>query len=59
MDLDYRLSVEVPYPESLDDCYDTLLWLKENTKELGVKNNQIMVKGESAGGGLTKLICKR
>ncbi len=50
---DYRLSVEAPYPAALDDCYDTLLWLKENTKELGIRDDQIMIGGESAGGGLT------
>lgn len=50
---DYRLSVEASYPAALNDCYDTLLWLKENAKELGIRDDQIMIGGESAGGGLT------
>lgn len=50
---DYRLSVEAPYPAALDDCYTALRWLKENTKTLGVRNDQIAVGGASAGGGLT------
>ncbi|MDO4536109.1 MAG: alpha/beta hydrolase [Clostridium perfringens] len=50
---DYRLSLEAPYPAALNDCYEALLWLKENAKELGVRDDQIMVGGESAGGGLT------
>ncbi len=50
---DYRLSVEEPYPAALDDCYDTLLWMKNNAKELGIRDDQLMVGGESAGGGLT------
>lgn len=50
---DYRLSIEAPYPAALDDCYDTLLWLKLNAEELGIRSNQLMVGGESAGGGLT------
>lgn len=50
---DYRLSLDEPYPAALDDCYDALLWLKENSKELGVRDDQIMIGGESAGGGLT------
>lgn len=50
---DYRLSVEEPYPAALEDCYAALKWLKQNASKLGVRSNQIMVGGDSAGGGLT------
>lgn len=50
---DYQLSIDAPYPAALDDCYDTLLWMKNQTKELGIRDDQLMVGGESAGGGLT------
>ncbi len=50
---DYRLSKEAPYPAALDDCYETLLWMKSHAGELRIKNNQLMVGGDSAGGGLT------
>jgi acetyl esterase/lipase len=50
---DYRLSIEAPYPAALEDCYDVLLWMKNHTKELGIRDDQLMVGGESAGGGLT------
>lgn len=50
---DYRLSVEAPYPAALEDAYDTLVWMKHQAKTLGIKDNQLMVGGESAGGGLT------
>lgn len=50
---DYRLSIEVPYPAALEDAYTALLWMKNNAEELGVRSNQLMVGGESAGGGLT------
>ncbi|QAA35290.1 alpha/beta hydrolase [Clostridium manihotivorum] len=50
---DYRLSVDAPYPAALEDCYEVLLWMKNNAKELGIKDNQLIVGGESAGGGLT------
>ena len=53
---DYRLSVEQPYPAALDDCYTALLWLKNNAESLGVRDDQIAVTGESAGGGLTAAI---
>ena len=49
----YRLSVEEPYPAALEDCYTALLWLKEHAASLGVRDDQIAVTGESAGGGLT------
>lgn len=49
---DYRLSTEAPYPAALEDCYTTLFWLAEHTSDLGVRADQLMVGGESAGGGL-------
>ena len=49
---DYRLSVDSPYPAGLEDSYETLLWMKNNAQELGIRENQIMVGGDSAGGGL-------
>lgn len=50
---DYTLSVEAPYPAALNDCYDTLLWMKENADVLGIDANQLFIGGGSAGGGLT------
>ena len=53
----YRLSRHHPYPAALQDCYTALLWLKEHTEELGVRSDQIMVGGESAGGGMAAALC--
>lgn len=50
---DYRLSIEAPYPAALEDAYEALLWMKRHAEELGIRSNQLMVGGESAGGGLT------
>jgi acetyl esterase/lipase len=50
---EYRLSLEAPYPAALEDSYEALLWIKNHAKELGIRENQIMVGGDSAGGGLT------
>ncbi len=50
---DYRLSMTDPYPAGLHDCYDTLLWAKAHAARLGGNPSQIMVAGDSAGGGLT------
>ena len=54
---EYRLSKEAPYPAALEDCYAALKYLKEHTEELNVNSSQLMVGGESAGGGLTAALC--
>lgn len=56
---DYRVSTEAPYPAALDDCYDTLIWMKENARELGVDDDRLMVGGQSAGGGLAAAVSLR
>ena len=48
----YRLSRQAPYPAALIDCYHALLYVKKHAEELGIRQDQIMVGGESAGGGL-------
>jgi acetyl esterase/lipase len=53
---DYRKSLEAPYPAAVNDCYGSLLWLKENAAELGVREDQLLVMGMSAGGGLTAAV---
>jgi acetyl esterase/lipase len=53
---DYRKSLEAPYPAALHDCHGALLWLKENAEELGVRSDQLIVMGVSAGGGLTAAV---
>lgn len=53
----YRLSKKYPYPAALHDCYAALLYLKNHAEELGVRDDQIMVGGESAGGGMAAALC--
>lgn len=53
----YRLSKKYPYPAALHDCYAALLYLKNHAAELGVRSDQIMVGGESAGGGMAAALC--
>ena len=54
---DYRLSKKYPYPAALHDCWAALLYLKERAEELGVRSDQLMVGGESAGGGMAAALC--
>ncbi len=53
----YTLSFKAPYPAAMEDCYNALLYMKNNAKELGIRDDQLMVGGESAGGGLTAAVC--
>lgn len=53
----YRLAFQSPYPAALQDCYRTLLYMKAHAGELGINKDQIMVGGESAGGGLCAALC--
>jgi len=50
---DYTLSIQKPYPAALEDCYEALMWMKENAATLGVNPEQLFIGGNSAGGGLT------
>ena len=53
---DYRKSYTAPYPAGFNDCYDTLLWVKNNTQKLGASRHGIITAGHSAGGGLTAAV---
>jgi acetyl esterase/lipase len=49
---EYRLAPEHPQPAQLDDSYAALIWMSENTKELGISPDQMIVCGSSGGGNL-------
>jgi len=53
---DYRRSLDEAYPAAFDDCYDTLLWMKEHTAALGIIPDKFIVGGHSTGGGLTAAV---
>ncbi len=49
----YRNALIKPYPAAFDDCYMTLLWMRDNANALGIDASKLMIAGHSAGGGLT------
>lgn len=53
----YRLATKEPYPAALNDCYNTLVYMYENADKLGIDRENIIVGGESAGGGLCIATC--
>lgn len=50
LSLDYRLAPEHPFPAALEDAWAAYWWL---LTEQHVASSQIVVAGDSAGGGLT------
>ncbi len=53
---DYRLSPNAPFPAGFNDCYDVLLWMRDNADELQIDSNNIIIAGHSAGGGMAAAI---
>ena len=53
----YRLAILRPFPAAAEDCHSALVYLKDHARELGIRRDQIMVGGESAGGGLCAAVC--
>ncbi|MGN1119149.1 MAG: alpha/beta hydrolase [Oscillospiraceae bacterium] len=53
----YTLSPAAPYPAAVRDCHSALVYMKDHSEELGIRSDQIMVGGESAGGGLCAAVC--
>lgn len=50
---DYRVAPEHPYPAALEDALSSYEWLLEK----GYKAQQILLVGDSAGGGLAMALC--
>lgn len=51
--IDYRVAPEEPYPAALEDAVTAYEWLKD----AGWRSRQIIVAGDSAGGGLALALC--
>lgn len=51
--IDYRVAPENPYPAALEDALEAYRWLKEQ----GFEESEIVVAGDSAGGGLALALC--
>ncbi len=54
--IDYRLAPEYPYPNGFNDCYDVIKLIMDNLNALGLKEEDICLMGDSAGGNLVAAI---
>jgi acetyl esterase len=52
----YQKAPEHPFPIPFDDCYATLLWVREHSEELKIDRNSIGVAGDSAGATLASAV---
>lgn len=53
----YRLAFLAPYPAAVEDCYEALVFMRDNAPSLGIDPERILIGGESAGGGLCAALC--
>ncbi|SHJ44146.1 alpha/beta hydrolase [Parasporobacterium paucivorans] len=53
LSIDYRVAPDNPYPAALEDAVTAYFWLKDK----GFLDEQIILAGDSAGGGLAMATC--
>jgi acetyl esterase len=54
--VDYRLAPEHVFPSAVDDCYAATKYIAQNLGRFNVKTEQLVVMGDSAGGGLAAAV---
>lgn len=54
--VNYQKAPEHPFPIPFDDCYSTLLWVREHATDLDINREAIGVAGDSAGGNLASAV---
>jgi len=50
--VDYRVSIDYPYPIPTEDCYAAISWAYKHAKDISIDPQKIFVCGFSAGGAL-------
>ena len=52
------MTPEHPYPQSINDCYTVTLNVIQNSKELGINLDKLVLAGDSAGGNVVDFASK-
>lgn len=55
--VDYCLAPENPFPKGLEQCWQTVCWVKEHAAEFDVDENKLVIMGDSAGACLATACC--
>ncbi|KAI8063815.1 alpha/beta hydrolase fold-domain-containing protein [Gongronella butleri] len=50
--IEYTLSPEVKFPVGIEECYNAVLWIKDNADALNIDASKLVMGGDSAGGNL-------
>ncbi len=53
LSIEYALAPEHPYPQGLDDCMGCASWLSAHGEALGMRPDQLLIGGDSAGANLS------
>ncbi len=54
--VDYRLAPENPFPDGLNDVYNTLQWTYNNAESINGDKKKIAIAGDSAGGNISAAV---
>ena len=54
--IDYRLAPEYPYPFGFNDCYEAIHLIMKNLESLSLKEEDVCLMGDSAGGNLVAAV---
>ena len=57
--VDYSLAPEYPYPYALNECYDVYEYITSKENPLNIKQDEIGIIGDSAGGNLAAALCQK
>ena len=57
--VEYRLAPKHPFPAGFNDCHAALRWALSNADKLGIDKGNLVVGGDSAGGGLAAGVAQR
>jgi acetyl esterase len=57
--VDYRLAPEYKFPTPVNDALDAHAWVLSNAEDLGIDANRVCVTGDSAGGNLATVLCRK
>lgn len=56
VNVDYSVAPEYPFPRPVNECFDVVEWIVQNSESLRVDGSRIAIGGYSAGGNLAAAV---